>query len=117
MHHLGAVLYHIKTDGEGGDGVVDASDGVETEGDGAVGEYCGEPMGAVPVPVGGCEIGEVLYAKLVGNFHFLLGMFVWCALVLQVIGFLLSPSNPCMILDLHFHALSLHVVKIQRECS
>ncbi|XLU53940.1 hypothetical protein S245_048588, partial [Arachis hypogaea] len=59
MHHLGAVLYHFKTDGEGGDSVADAGDGVETEGDGTVGEYCGEPMGAVPVPVGGCETGKV----------------------------------------------------------
>ncbi|KAL4306736.1 hypothetical protein HN51_040655 [Arachis hypogaea] len=47
MHHLGVVLYHFKTDGEGGDGVADAGGGVETEGDGAIGEYCGEPMGAV----------------------------------------------------------------------
>ncbi|XLR48391.1 hypothetical protein S83_033051 [Arachis hypogaea] len=63
MHHLGAVLYHFKSDHEGGDGVADAGDGVETEGDDAVGEYCGEPMGAVPVPVGGCKTREVLYGS------------------------------------------------------
>ncbi|XLR57721.1 hypothetical protein HN51_012065 [Arachis hypogaea] len=59
MHYLGAVLCHFKTDGEVGDGVANAGDRVETEGDGIVGEYWREPMGAVPVPVGGCETGEV----------------------------------------------------------